>query len=204
MFHYMGIRMSVVFKEETNCWCFGALSEIASGLSKELKSTVIAHVPVSSALSYPAALLLSMRRFCVRMKHALWCGHRIKEKGFEWYCEAAWFEYLIQSKDPFARRACAIGTITMLLFSTEVLLLPDFQMMCPGVLQVNACTNRENSKVLSDGRMVMGLLLVFLELNDGNVSTKVEKCLTKLVENRLGGSGIVCGALCSRTMREWR
>ena len=90
----------------------------------------------------------------------------------------------------------------MLLFPTEVLLSPDFQMMCPGVLQVNACTNRENSKVLSDGRMVMGLLLVFLELNDGNVSTKVEKCLTKLVKNRLGGSGIVCGALCSRTMRE--
>ena len=47
-----------------------------------------------------------------------------------------------------------------------------------------------------------GCFLVFLELNDGNVSTKVEKCLTKLVKNRLGGSGIVCGALCSRTMRE--
>ena len=157
MFHHMGIRMSVVFKEETNCWCFGALSEIASGLSKELKSSVITHVPVSSALSYPAALLLSMRRFCVRMKHTLWCGRRIKEKELEWYCEAPWFEYLIQSKDPFARRACAIGTITMLLFPTEVLLSPDFQMMCPGVLQVNACTNRENSKVLSDGRMVIGL-----------------------------------------------
>ena len=47
-----------------------------------------------------------------------------------------------------------------------------------------------------------GCFLVFLELNDGIVSTKVEKCLTKLVENRLGGSGIVRGALCSRTMRE--
>ena len=75
-------------------------------------------------------------------------------------------------------------------------------MMCLGVLQVNACTNRENSKVLSDGRMVMGLLLVFLELNDGNVSTKVEKCLTKLVENRSEGSSMVRGALCTRTMRE--
>ena len=74
MFHHMGIMMSVVFKEGTNRWCFGALSEIASGLSKELKSSVIAHVPVNSALSYPAALLLSMRRFCVRMKHALLVG----------------------------------------------------------------------------------------------------------------------------------
>ena len=74
LFHHMGIRMSVVFKEVTNRWCFGALSEIASGSSKELKASVIAHVPVSSALSYPAALLLSMRRFCVRMKHTLLVG----------------------------------------------------------------------------------------------------------------------------------
>ena len=29
---------------------------------------------------------------------------------------------------------------------------PTLQMMCPGVLQVNVCTNREGSKDLSDGR----------------------------------------------------
>ena len=65
---------------------------------------------------------------------------------------------ILQTKNPFVRRVCAKSTITILLFLTEVLLSPDLHLMCPGVLHVNACTNRENSKVLSDGRMVKVLL----------------------------------------------
>ena len=35
---------------------------------------------------------------------------------------------------------------------------PTLQMTCPGVLPVNVCTNREDSKDLSDGRQNIGIV----------------------------------------------
>lgn len=73
MFHIMDKKMSVVFKEEITELKLEIIVN-TSPVSKELKTTVIVHVPVSSIFSYPVALLLSMKKFCVRMKHALLVG----------------------------------------------------------------------------------------------------------------------------------